>query len=67
MGWALKKQKSSTRFPEKVKSYLNDRFLTDEDTGNKVSPMQVVCEMRRERVKQNAKETFSETKPTQGD
>ena len=41
MGWALKKQKSSSRFPEKVKAYLNDRFLIGEETGNKASPTEV--------------------------
>ena len=49
MGWALKKQKSSSRFPEKVKAYLNDKFLIGEETGNKESPTQVAREMRRER------------------
>ena len=38
MEWALKKQKSSLRFPEKVKTYLNDRFLIGKETGNKASP-----------------------------
>ena len=49
MGWALKKQKSSSRFPGKVKAYLNDRFLIGEETGNKASPTQGSREMRRER------------------
>ena len=49
MGWALKKQKSSSRFPEKVKTHLNDRLLIGEETGNKVSLTQVAREMRREK------------------
>ena len=47
MGWALKKQNSSSRFPVKVKPYLNGRFLIGEETGNKPSPTQVPREMRR--------------------
>ena len=34
MGCALKKQKSSSRFPVKVEAYLNDRFLIVEQSGN---------------------------------
>ena len=34
MVWALKKQNSSSRFPEKVKTY---RSLIGEETGNKAS------------------------------
>ena len=49
MGWALKKQNSSSRFPEKVKAYLNDRFLIGKETGNKASPTQVAREMCRDR------------------
>ena len=49
IGKVLKKQKSSSRFPEKVKLYLNDRFLIGEETGNKASLTQVAPEMRRER------------------
>ena len=49
MGRGLKKQNSSLRFPEKVKTYLNDRFLIGEETGNKASPTQVAREMRQEK------------------
>ena len=48
MGWALQKQNSSSRFPEKVKTYLNDRFLIGEETGNKASLTQFAREMRGE-------------------
>ena len=36
-------------FPEKVKTYLNDRLLIGEETSNKASPTQVAGEMRREK------------------
>ena len=48
MGWALKKHKS-TRFSTAVKAYVNDKFLTGEEMGNKASPTQVAREMHRER------------------
>jgi len=49
MGWGLKRQKSCSRFPVKVKAYLNDKFLIGEETGNKGSPTLVAGETRRER------------------
>ena len=36
-------------FSTAVKTYLNDKFLIGEETGNKASPTQVAREMRRER------------------
>lgn len=45
----IKKQKSSLRFPKRVKTYLTDKFLIGEEMGNKVSPTIVSRDMRRER------------------
>ena len=56
MGWALKKQKSSSRFPGKDKAYLDAKFLIGEETGNKESPTQVAREMRRQRERERERE-----------
>ena len=42
-------KKSSSRFPESVKTYLTNKFLIGEETGNKVSPTIVSRDLRRER------------------
>ena len=45
-GWALKATKKSTRFQEKVKDFLTDKFNEEVETGRKADPMQVSTEMR---------------------
>ena len=45
-GWALKATKKSTRFQEKVKDFLTEKFNEGVETGRKVDPMQVSTEMR---------------------
>lgn len=45
-GWALKASKKSTRFQEKVKDFLTDKFEKGVATGEKSDPMQVAREMR---------------------
>lgn len=54
-GWALKKTKTSTRFPQDVKSYLTDIFLQGEETGIKANPSNVATNMKKEKCKGGAK------------
>ena len=39
MGWALKKTKKSVHFTTKVRQFLHEVFLQEEDTGNKERPI----------------------------
>ena len=45
-GWALKATKKSTRFQEKVKDFLTDKFNEGVETGRKADSMQVSTEVR---------------------
>ena len=49
-GWALQKPSGgSTRFSEKVKSFLKDRFNAGAQTGRKADPAQVAADIRKVR------------------
>ena len=49
-GWALQKSRGgSTRFSEKVKSFLKDRFNAGAQTGRKAGPAQVAADIRKVR------------------
>ena len=45
-GWALKKAKKSTRFSERVRSFLQDTFFQGEQTGVKVNPADIASKMK---------------------
>lgn len=45
-GWALKASKSNTRFNEKQKQYLNEKFDIGKETGHKLDPASVSRDMR---------------------
>ena len=45
-GWALKVPKRETRFPDKVKNYLQEKFGIGNATGHKADPVQVSIDMR---------------------
>jgi len=49
VGYVLKKQRKNTRFPVKVKEYLNKLFEIGEISGKKASPYTVAKQMRYER------------------
>ena len=49
VGYALKKKRQNTRFPVKVKEYLNKLFEIGEISGRKASPYAVAKQMRYER------------------
>lgn len=46
MGWALKRSKTSSRFSDRQKNYLNDKFLIGQSTGHKIDPETVSRDMR---------------------
>ena len=46
MGWALHQQRSSKRFPTKVRQYLITKFKLGQETGRKEDPAQVAKDMR---------------------
>ena len=49
-GWALQKPRSgNTRFAEKVKSFLKDRFDAGTQSGRKADPAKVAADMRKVR------------------
>ncbi|KAK3734709.1 hypothetical protein QZH41_011297, partial [Actinostola sp. cb2023] len=48
-GWALKTTKKSTRFSEKQKSYLEQKFNLGQETGRKQDPEKVANDMRMTR------------------
>lgn len=55
-GWALQKPRGgSTRFSEKVKSFLKDRFHAGAQTGRKADPAQVAADMRKVRNSDGAR------------
>ena len=45
-GWALKSPKKSTRFNDAQKRYLEDKFVLGQETGHKLDPASVACDMR---------------------
>ena len=45
-GWALKVPKRATRFPDKVRNYLQEKFDVGYATGHKADPVQVSIDMR---------------------
>ena len=45
-GWALKVPKRATRFPDKVRNYLQEKFDVGNATGHKADPLQVSIDMR---------------------
>ena len=45
-GWALKVTKKTTRFNEKQKKYLEEKFFLGQETGHKVEAVTVAQEMR---------------------
>lgn len=45
-GWALKVTKKATRFNEKQKKYLEEKFFLGQETGHKVEAVTVAQEMR---------------------
>ena len=45
-GWALKVTKKATRFNEKQKNYLEEKFFLGQETGHKVKAVTVAQEMR---------------------
>ena len=45
-GWALKKAKKSTRFSERVRSFLQDTFFQGEQTGVKANPADIASKMQ---------------------
>ena len=45
-GWALKVPKRATRFPDKVRNYLQEKFDVGYATGHKADPVQVSIGMR---------------------
>jgi hypothetical protein len=54
IGWALSKPRSgSSRFSDKVRSYLTARFDIGELTGHKADPQKVSTDMRNARDEQN--------------
>ena len=50
-GWALKVPKRATRFPDKVRNYLQEKFDVGYATGHKADPVQVSIDMRCARDK----------------
>ena len=51
-GWALKVPKRTTRFPDKVRNYLQEKFNIGNVTGHKADPVQVSIDMRCARDEQ---------------
>ena len=45
-GWALKKAKKSTRFSERIRSFLQDTFFQGEQTGVKANPADIASKMK---------------------
>ena len=45
-GWALKAPKQTTRFPDKVRNCLQEKFDIGNVTGHKADPVQVSLDMR---------------------
>ena len=45
-GWALKVPTRATRFPDKVRNYLQEKFDVGNATGHKADPLQVSIDMR---------------------
>ena len=45
-GWALKVPTRETRFPDKVRNYLQEKFDVCNATGHKADPLQVSIDMR---------------------
>lgn len=45
-GWALKKAKTSARFNENIKKYLDEKFDIGQETGHKMNPATVARDMR---------------------
>ena len=45
-GWALKKTKTSARFSQKQRQYLDEMFFRGQETGQKANPSTVAQEMR---------------------
>ena len=45
-GWALKVPTRATRFPDKVRNYLQEKFDVGNATGHKADPLQVSMDMR---------------------
>ena len=45
-GWALKVPNRATRFPDKVRNYLQEKFDVGNATGHKADPVQVPINMR---------------------
>ena len=46
-GWALKVTKKATRFNEKQKNYLEEKFFSGQETAIKVEAITVAQKMRR--------------------
>ena len=54
MSWALSNpHRGSSRFPDKVRSFLTSRFDIGEQTGHKADPQKVSTDMRNARDEQN--------------
>ena len=51
-GWALKVPKRTTRFPDKVRNYRQEKFNIGNVTGHKADPVQVSIDMRCARDEQ---------------
>ena len=45
-GWALKKAKKSTRFSERIRSFLQDTFFQGEQTGVKANPANIASKIK---------------------
>lgn len=48
-GWAMKKSKKSIRFSKRVRSYLQETFFQEEETGVKANPADIARKMRSQR------------------
>ncbi|XP_076076249.1 uncharacterized protein LOC143047166 isoform X1 [Mytilus galloprovincialis] len=49
-GWALRKQQKTTRFNDKQKKFLDEKFKQGTITGNKADPTEVANEMRHKKL-----------------
>ena len=55
-GWALKSPKKSTRFNDAHKCYLEDKFVLGQETGHKLDPARVACDMRFAKEKEGRRQ-----------
>ncbi|VDI80543.1 Hypothetical predicted protein [Mytilus galloprovincialis] len=64
-GWALRKQRKTTRFNDKQKKFLDEKFKQGTITGNKADPTEVANEMRHKKLA-NGDRMFEISEPSYG-